>query len=118
MKLECTFEPQIWFRDNTITVDPTGPTTWEMEMLEVVELTGIEDMNQMDEDPYSRDNLRHSKNAPDWVQNWFGPFEIEWKVIGEHIRTEQTKTALESLNARGIKPTMTSSELMQLTRED
>lgn len=32
------------------------------------------------------------------------------------IRTEQTKAVIADLNVRGIKPTMTSEELMKLTR--
>lgn len=85
MKLKCTFEPQSWGgpkQDHAYPAEPEGDTTWEMAMLEVAELTGVDDMNKMDDDPFARDELRRSKNAPQWVKDWSGPFEVSWEVIG------------------------------------
>lgn len=82
MNIHCTFYPQAWINDNALDVDPEGTMTWEMDMLEVVELTGVSDLNCMDDNPYARDKLRHSKKAPQWIKDWTGPFEIECKVKG------------------------------------
>jgi len=79
----CTFVPQYWGGpkyDYVYPADPEGDTVWEMPMTEVTQLTSVSNMQHMDNDPYARDDLRHSKNAPQWVKNWSGPFEIEWEV--------------------------------------
>lgn len=81
MKIRCTFFPQAWVRDTAMQVDPQGPDTWTMTLLEMEETTGVSDPEELDDHPYQRDDLRLSKNAPDWVKNWSGPFEIEWELL-------------------------------------
>ena len=78
-KLICQFIPQVWQGkrdDYALCVDPLGPDEWEMDMAEVEHLTGVTDLDRLDDDPFARDELRFSKTAPDWVKNWTGPFEI------------------------------------------
>jgi hypothetical protein len=94
MFIECTFVPQAWIRDNAVSVDPEGPTRWFIPMAEVTQLTGVTDMNKMDDDPFARDELRRSRHAPQWIKDWSGPFEIEWVIkngfsLRETFRTDQ-----------------------------
>lgn len=79
--IECTFIPQVWVKDSAMEVDPEGPVTWLMQMSEVTALTGVTDMSKMDDDPFARDELRWAKGAPQWVKDWAGPFEVEWRVL-------------------------------------
>lgn len=82
MKLKCTFIPQAWQNDYAIEVDPEGETQWEVTLLEMVELTDYTDPDKLKEDDYARDELRHTKEAPQWVRDWAGPFEVKFEMIG------------------------------------
>ena len=61
------FIPQAWINDYAVTVDLEGPDTFQVPS-EAVE--GIESRT------YESDTLRGHKNAPAWVREWQGPFEI------------------------------------------
>lgn len=80
-KLKCTFIPQVWVRDTAMEVNPEGEQSWIMTMLEVEELTGHAGTEDLDEDPFQRDELRFSREAPSWVKDWSGPFEVEWELL-------------------------------------
>lgn len=87
MKIECTFEPQIWGglkQDYAYPADPEGDLQWTVGMDEVTSLTGVSDMDDMDDmdnDPCARDELRRAASAPKWIKEWHGPFEISWKIM-------------------------------------
>lgn len=74
----ATFTPQAWVNDYAMTVDPEGPTEWETVF------DGLTD-EQREEILYGGhdafDLLKSDPDAPVWVRDWSGPFEI-------HIREE------------------------------
>ena len=73
------FLPQRWVGDMAMEVEPEGPAEWCITRREVVELTGFEPSVLLDRDvahATDRDNLRESRNAPRWVREWSGPFEV------------------------------------------
>lgn len=83
-RLRCTFIPQRWGgrkNDYAYPADPEGEDTWLVPMLEVEELTGCTGTENLDDDPFARDELRHAKSAPQWVKDWPGPFEVEWELV-------------------------------------
>lgn len=69
------FHPQAWINDYAFEVDPEGETTWDVTD-EIVAMGEGAAMTLQD-DQYNTDNLRFSKNAPKWVQEWSGPFYVE-----------------------------------------
>lgn len=82
MKLKCTFEPQRWEgrkSDYAYPAEPMGEVDWVMDIAEVEELTGVKSPDDLDDDPFMRDELRFSKAAPQWVKDWHGPFEVSWE---------------------------------------
>lgn len=68
------FVPQAWMNDYAIEVDPEGETEW------VVEADEITNPYMLVDDQYESDELRFSRNAPDWVQDWSGPFCV--RILG------------------------------------
>lgn len=64
------FKPQAWIDDDAVEVDAEGDRTWEIDSLtqQQIEALGL--------DSETRDNLRFHPNAPQWVRDWDGPFEI------------------------------------------
>ena len=68
--IRCTFRPQAWQNNYAIPVDAQGETEWEMEVEQLP-------------DPYSYDSdrLREDANAPEWVQAWSGPFEVDYVCV-------------------------------------
>ena len=67
--ITVTFRPQAWQNDWAVSVDPEGPTTWQVP---VSRLAGVS------METYASDHLRHDPQAPKWCKNWPGPFEVEW----------------------------------------
>lgn len=66
-----TFHPQAWINDYAVPVDPEGPVTFEVEPEAV---RGIEP------ETFEADDLRFHNNAPAWIREWSGPFEITWET--------------------------------------
>ena len=64
------FLPQAWIKDDAVEVDAEGPRTWE-----IGDLTK-QQIGLLHLDSETRDNLRFHPNAPQWVRDWDGPFEI------------------------------------------
>jgi hypothetical protein len=70
-QLRCTFRPQIWgFKDSLYEAEPLGPTQWATYADSLPEENSIES-----------DHLRYAKEAPQWCQEWSGPFEVDYEVI-------------------------------------
>ena len=69
------FVPQVWINDYAVTADPQGPETF---------LIPAEDAKNgrrwLKDHAYESDSLRTHPNAPAWIKNWPGPFEIELEV--------------------------------------
>ena len=64
------FVPQAWINDYAVECDAEGPRTWDIGNLTEDEI------RKLDEDSYTRDELRFHPNAPAWVRDWTGPFEV------------------------------------------
>ena len=58
---------QVWINDLAMEVDPEGPIEWEVGDVP----------DDMQDDDYPSDGLHFHKNAPQWVQDWAGPFWVE-----------------------------------------
>lgn len=69
------FEPQAWLRDYAISVDPEGDTEFEIP-LDCPDLW-YKDGQLVEDHSYESDELRSHPNAPEWIRNWSGPFDVE-----------------------------------------
>ena len=63
------FRPQAWIDDDAVDVDAEGATEFEVPAKAI---EGIKPRT------CNADRLRDHKNAPKWVKEWHGPFEVEW----------------------------------------
>lgn len=81
VNLWADFQPQAWVHDNAMSVDPQGDTSWRLVLADYERPHG----NIFD----YLDHLKGSVNAPRWVSDWTGPFEI--KVWVEPKAAAQTK---------------------------
>lgn len=104
-KYSAFFEPQVWLKDNALAVDPQGPQSWDctrmMQSLEDWRGDGSEDWHLRlamgDEILDSDDDFKRDEDAPEWVQQWPGPFSIwikqtEWDER-ESLRATLSPTA-------------------------
>lgn len=69
-----TFHPQRWGGrkgDICLDADPQGPPTFEVTRFDVMHKTPRSG---------SADELKYHRNAPKWIREWDGPFEIDWEV--------------------------------------
>lgn len=80
MRLVATFTPQAWINDYAHTVDAEGPTEWDPTAYlaehaphVIAELEAGEFSTWNDRE----DLLKGDPNAPEWVREWSGPFEID-----------------------------------------
>jgi hypothetical protein len=67
------FIAQAWVRNNAIEVDAAGPTTFEVPVADAQDTDGY----WLPDHDYTSDVLREHHNAPEWIRNWSGPFEVE-----------------------------------------
>lgn len=74
-KYIARFTPQAWIRDLACEVDCEGDREWDVTE-ELSAMSESERNAAMIADTYESDDLRGSKNAPDWVKNWSGPFYV------------------------------------------
>lgn len=69
-----TFWPQAWWNGHAIEVDPFGPTDWTIPLSLLLQRFPTEvDWHAKAED---RDDLRYEGDAPQWIRDWPGPFEV------------------------------------------
>jgi hypothetical protein len=74
------FRPQAWVRDHAISVDPEAPDTWQVAQALLLErFPTSDDWSARDND---RDDMRLEGNAPAWIREWSGPFEIDLAEAG------------------------------------
>ncbi len=90
----ATFHPQAWVNDNAISVDPEGPTEWDVT--DIVMAMGREKALAMKDDDYNTDDLRTAENTPQWIKDWSGPFYIK---VEESIRAALADVATHSAGA-------------------
>lgn len=80
----ATFSAEAWVNDQAIEVDPEGPTEWDcttavFEHLAYFQALGLDSVvdGLVDND----DVLKGDPAAPEWIQEWRGPFTITvWPV--------------------------------------
>jgi hypothetical protein len=73
-RIVARFQPQAWINDYAMDVDPEGPDEWDVTD-EILAMTPTQ-IAALRDDQYETDDLRFSKNAPAWVQEWSGPFYV------------------------------------------
>lgn len=75
-RVRVHFRPQAWIRNQAVDADPNGPTDYTVPAAEAKDATGrwLEDCS------YESDTLRAHPDAPSWIREWSGPFEIELDV--------------------------------------
>ena len=77
----AAFMPQVWVGDYAYDAPPEGPVEWEPAQLSP-ELKARVDAHEymvLDRD----DELKQDTNAPEWIQNWSGPFSIYVSIVEE-----------------------------------
>ena len=76
--LIATFTPQAWVNDYAIEVDPEGETTFDVT-LDVIARALADECDTIEEylDGTDNDELRYADEAPEWIYDWSGPFNIE-----------------------------------------
>jgi hypothetical protein len=67
------FIAQAWINDYAVTADPQGPTTFRAPVADAQDGAG----RWLESHSDQSDVLHTNRNAPQWVQDWTGPFEIE-----------------------------------------
>jgi len=76
-RLRCTFLPQEWIGDTAYPVlRDRRPNQWTVQVDEVF-------MEKLTPFSYESDQLRDATEAPKWVREWDGPFEVEYEEIEE-----------------------------------
>lgn len=70
MSITVHFQPEAWINDYAVAVDDEGPDAW------VVTDDTASMIATMDEAHDDLDFVRGDENAPEWVREWQGPFEI------------------------------------------
>ena len=98
MPYKAHFDPQAWINDNATTVDAEGEQTWDCtafieadaELKAEVDAAIADAGHFLDAD----DVLMGDDNAPQWVQNWQGPFTIT--VVKADISDKQRTAAAEA----------------------
>ena len=71
------FVTQAWINDYAIEADPQGPTTWEVPLSELREEYSCQAF--WEDEHEKRDQMRYHANAPQWIKDWPGPFEVEFE---------------------------------------
>ncbi len=80
-QITARFQPQAWINDYAINVDPEGET--EFDVTQEILAMGREAALGLEDDTWDTDDLRSCESAPQWIQDWSGPFYIE---VSEAIR--------------------------------
>ena len=73
--VSLSFVPQKWVNDYAIEQEPRGEKTWKIPTSDF--LRDFPDQDTWEADHEKRDSMRHHPNAPRWVKEWEGPFEVE-----------------------------------------
>jgi hypothetical protein len=95
MRYEAEFSPQAWQRDNAISVDPRGPTTWDAtDFVKKILDEGLYRAGVLKQEYAQQwldatlergsdydDVLWQDENAPEWVRNWSGPFDTYLREV-------------------------------------
>lgn len=75
VKAMALFRPQAWVDDWAVDADPDGPQIYDISP-ELVAM-GVDAAMQIKDLTNESDEFKDAKNAPDWVKEWSGPFEVD-----------------------------------------
>lgn len=67
------FIPQEWYHDCAINVDAPGSCEFDVPKVDAVNSRN----EWLRDHSNASDALKYHKNAPQWIRDWTGPFEIE-----------------------------------------
>jgi len=73
-RIIALFTPQAWMRNVATDVDPEGPV--EIDVTDHILSLPRETAFALKDHSEAMDDLRDIPSAPQWIQNWHGPFEI------------------------------------------
>lgn len=73
-RIIARFQPQAWVNDYAVDVDPDGEV--EFDVTSAVTKRGKAKALLIEDDQYDSDDLRTTRNAPEWIRDWSGPFYI------------------------------------------
>lgn len=76
MPVEVTFYPQEWIRDTAAPAEDHEPVSFTIPEEEAV----VDGVLPADDSAES-DILHEHEDAPDWVQEWDGPFYVTTKFV-------------------------------------
>jgi hypothetical protein len=95
----ATFTPKAWVRNNgLVEVDPEGPTQWNCT--KELMLLAPQDRAQIVRDGHDRlDLLKDDPNAPEWIREWAGPFDIHVRAAGATDESFYSGKAFEGSTA-------------------
>jgi len=82
------FAPQVWQRDNAVEVDPLGDEEWDVtepfkRLPWAYQESLLHKMASLGFALDKYDVLKDDPNAPQWIREWSGPFDITIRVEGE-----------------------------------
>lgn len=84
MRYIATFNPEAWVNDYAYPVDPQGEQSWDCTSY-IGTILSPEEIEQFltGHETYNTDCVRDDPNAPAWVRDWSGPFNIDLTEVDE-----------------------------------
>lgn len=76
MRYTATFLPQTLINDDAYRVDPLGDVSWDCTGFLTGRFTEEQILDGLDGNWAITDDLKYDPNAPEWIQEWPGPYEI------------------------------------------
>jgi len=70
--VEVVFSPQEWTDEYAMASEERDPVTYEVPRKDAENDNG----ELYEDDTHQSDQLADHENAPEWVQNWSGPFYV------------------------------------------
>ena len=98
--ITASFNPQAWYRDDAIDVDPEGPTDFDVTF-DVLQMGAS--ARDLADNYTTSDSLQQAIGAPDWIYDWNGPFYIEvensaYPFLNNHEAEEAARQIIEPLS--------------------
>lgn len=78
-RYKARFIPQAWINERATEVDAPGETEWDVTAYFLSDNYTDAEREDMLENgfDYTTDTLREDSNAPAWMLEWDGPFEVD-----------------------------------------
>jgi hypothetical protein len=89
-RIIATFAPQAWVNDYAVSIDPEGPTRWDVT--DFVTANNSREVILEMEWSTSRftelDRLQEDPAAPEWIREWSGPFDLSISGAADYYEQE------------------------------